>query len=114
VARGLRKLYPYLTTAGEVFHPDPSVTSFFTGGVKRYDGIDSGLSTVSISRCYFTIRDVLLRNAPVGRIVDVLRHDALYVHPERLVTSSRIMTCRGRQRGRQFSSKAKAGVWTDD
>jgi glycosidase len=83
---GLRKLYPYLTTVGEVFHPDPSVTSFFTGGVKRYDGIDSGLSTVLDFPMYFTIRDVLLRNAPVGRIADVLRHDALYVHPERLVT----------------------------
>jgi len=28
---GLRKLYPYMTTIGEVFHPDPSVTSFFYG-----------------------------------------------------------------------------------
>ncbi len=83
---GLRKLYPYLTTVGEVFHPDPSVTSFFTGGVKRYDGIDSGLPTVFDFPMYFTIRDVLLRNAPVGRIADVLRHDALYLHPERLVT----------------------------
>ncbi len=82
---GLRKLYPYLTTVGEVFHPDPSVTSFFTGGVKRSDGIDSGLSTVFDFPMYFTIRDVLLRNAPVGRIADVLRHDTLYVHPERLV-----------------------------
>ena len=34
---------------------------------------------------YFTLRDVLLRNAPAGRIADVLRHDALYVHPEMLV-----------------------------
>src|SRR5262249_51013692 len=25
---GLRKIYPRLTTIGEVFHPDPSVTSF--------------------------------------------------------------------------------------
>jgi glycosidase len=83
---GLRKLYPYLTTVGEVFHPDPSVTSFFTGGVKRYDGIDSGLSTVFDFPMYFTIRDVLLRTAPVGRIADVLRHDALYLPHEKLVT----------------------------
>ena len=75
-----------MTTIGEVFHPDASVTSFFVGGAKRFDGIDSGLSTVFDFPMYFTIRDVLLRNAPVGRIADVLRHDALYVHPERLVT----------------------------
>jgi glycosidase len=34
---------------------------------------------------YFAIRDVLLRNAPVGRIADVLRHDSLYLRPEMLV-----------------------------
>ena len=82
---GLRRLYPYLTTIGEVFHPDPSVTSFFVGGVRRYDGIDSGLSTVFDFPMFFTLRDVLLRNAPAGRIADVLRHDALYAHPEMLV-----------------------------
>jgi glycosidase len=82
---GLRRIYPYLTTVGEVFHPDPSVTSFFVGGVKRYDGIDSGLSTVFDFPMFFTLRDVLLKNAPVGRIADVLRHDTLYVHPEMLV-----------------------------
>jgi glycosidase len=82
---GLRRLYPYLTTIGEVFHPDPSVTSFFVGGVKRYDGIDSGLSTVFDFPMFFTLRDVLLRDASTGRIADVLRHDALYVDPEMLV-----------------------------
>ena len=83
---GLRRLYPYLTTIGEVFHPDPSVTSFFVGGVRRYDGIDSGLSTVFDFPMFFMLRDVLLRNAPTGRIADVLRHDALYAHPEMLVS----------------------------
>ena len=82
---GLRRLYPYLATIGEVFHPDPSVTSFFAGGVRRYDGIDSGLSTVFDFPTFFTLRDVLLRNAPTGRIADVLWHDALYAHPEMLV-----------------------------
>jgi neopullulanase len=82
---GLRRIYPYLTTIGEVFHPDPSVTSFFVGGVKRYDGIDSGLSTVFDFPMFFALRDVLLQNAPVGRIADVLRHDALYVRPDMLI-----------------------------
>jgi glycosidase len=82
---GLRRLYPYLTTIGEVFHPDPTVTSFFVGGERRYDGIDSGLSTVFDFPMFFTLRDVLLRGAPTGRIADVLRHDALYIHPDLLV-----------------------------
>lgn len=82
----LHQIYPYMTTIGEVFHPDPSVTSFFAGGQRRSDRIDSGLDTLFDFPMYFTLRDVLLRNEPVGRIADVLRHDSLYVHPDVLVT----------------------------
>jgi len=82
---GLRRIYPYLTTIGEVFHPDPAVTSFFAGGVRRYDGIDTRLSTLFDFPLFFALRDVLLGNAPVGRIADVLRQDSLYPHPELLV-----------------------------
>jgi glycosidase len=83
---GLRRIYPRLTTIGEVFHPDASVTSFFAGGQKRYDGIDTGVSTLFDYPRYFVLHDVLLNGAPVGRIADVLRHDALYPRPDELVT----------------------------
>ena len=83
---GLRRIYPQLTTVGEVFHPDPSVTSFFAGGQRRSDGIDSGVSTLFDYPMYFALRDVLLKGAPVGRIAAVLRHDSLYPRPDGLVT----------------------------
>ena len=83
---GLHRLYPFVTTVGEVFHPDPSVTSFFAGGQRRFDGIDSGLNTLFDFPMFFALRDVLLQNAPTGRIADVLRHDSLYVRPDTLVT----------------------------
>jgi len=83
---GLRRIYPRLTTIGEVFHPDASVTSFFAGGQKRYDGIDTGVSTLFDYPLYFVLRDVLLNGAPAGRIADVLRHDSLYPRPNDLVT----------------------------
>lgn len=82
---GLRKIYPRLTTIGEVFHPDPSVTSFFAGGQRRWDGIDSGATTVFDYPLYFVLRDVLLHGAPASRLADVLRHDALYPRPDLLV-----------------------------
>jgi glycosidase len=82
---GLRRIYPNLTTIGEVFHPDPTVTSFFVGGRKEWDGIDTGLSTVFDYPLFFVIRDVLLRGAPAGRIANVLREDGLYPHPDWLV-----------------------------
>jgi glycosidase len=83
---GLRRIYPQLTTIGEVFHPDASVTSFFAGGQKRYDGIDTGVSTLFDYPMYFVLRDVLLDGAPAGRIADVLRHDSLYPRSDALVT----------------------------
>jgi glycosidase len=82
---GLRRIYPNLTTIGEVFHPDPVVTSFFVGGKRDWDGIDTGLSTVFDFPLFFAIRDVLLRGAPAGRIAKVLRQDELYPHPDWLV-----------------------------
>jgi neopullulanase len=82
---GLRHIYPKLTTIGEVFHPDPTVTSFFAGGREEWDGIDTGLSTLFDFPMYFAIRDVLLRGAPAGRIANILRQDALYPHSDWLV-----------------------------
>jgi neopullulanase len=82
---GLRRIYPNLTTIGEVFHPDPTVTSFFAGGRKGWDGIDTGASTVFDYPLYFVIRDVLLHGAPAGRIANILREDALYPHPDWLI-----------------------------
>jgi glycosidase len=81
----LHQIYPRLTTIGEVFHPDPTVTSFFVGAKKGWDDIDSGLTTVFDFPLFFAIRDVLLRGAPAGRIANVLRQDSLYPHPELLV-----------------------------
>jgi neopullulanase len=82
----LKKIYPRLTTIGEVYHPDPSVTSFFAGGERRFDGVDSGLTTVFDYPMYFALRDVLAGKAPAAKLADVLRHDSLYVRPDELVT----------------------------
>lgn len=81
----LRRIYPRLSTIGEVFHPDPTVTSFFVGGRRGWDGIDTQLTTEFDFPTYFTLRDVLLKGAPVGKIANILRQDSLYLHPEYLL-----------------------------
>jgi glycosidase len=81
----LRKIYPRLSTIGEVFHPDPTVTSFYQGGRKGWDGIDTQLTAPFDFPLYFTLRDVLLNGAPVGKLANILRQDSLYPHPEFLV-----------------------------
>ncbi len=80
----LHRVYPHLTTVGEVFNRDPEVTSFFAGGV-AHNGIDTGLDTPFDFPVFFTLRDVLAHGKPMTELATVLRQDALYPHAERLV-----------------------------
>lgn len=81
----LHSIYPHLTTVGEVFHRDPEVTSFFAGSV-AHEGVDTGLDTPFDFPLDFALRDGLAHDKPMSELVSVLRQDALYPHPERLVT----------------------------
>ena len=85
----LHTAFPHLTTVGEIYHHDPEVTSFFAGGAAR-DGaegdIDTGLDTPFDYPMCFALRDVLTQNKPMTELTGILRQDALYPHPERLVT----------------------------
>lgn len=84
----IRAQFPNLTDVGEVFKSDPTITSYFAGGVAR-DGvggsIDTGLWTPFDFPTMFALRDVLTKNKPMAELADVLRQDRLYPHPERLV-----------------------------
>ena len=82
----LRQVYPQINGVGEVADGDSTITSFFEGGRKQFDGIDSGLATVFDFPLCFALRDVIVKGEPMEKIVDVLRHDELYPHPEMLVT----------------------------
>jgi neopullulanase len=82
----VRSVYPKINSIGEIWDPDASVTSFFAGGRKEWDGIDSGLQTMFDFPLSFALRDVVIRGQSVQKIVDVLQKDALYLHPEMLVT----------------------------
>jgi glycosidase len=85
----LHAAFPHLTTVGEIYHRDPEVTSFFAGGA-AHDGaegdIDTGLDTPFDYPLCFALRDVLTQGKPMTELTGILRQDALYPHPERLVT----------------------------
>ncbi len=86
----LHALYPHLTTVGEVLSADPTVDSYFAGGVK-HNGVDTGLYTTFDFPGFFALRAALAGPSPTGdqpmtRLTDVGRQDWLYPHPERLVT----------------------------
>lgn len=84
--RGVRAVYPHLDSIGEVADSDPAITAFFAGGRRQFDGVDSGLPTVFDFPLEAALRDVINRGQSMAKIVEVLRRDALYPHPELLAT----------------------------
>jgi glycosidase len=82
----IREVYPQIDDIGEVADPDSSITAFFEGGRKQFDGIDTGLSTVFDFALRDALRDVIIKGDSVEKIITVLRHDELYPHPEMLIT----------------------------
>lgn len=82
----LQSTYPNFFAVGEVYNFEPPVVSYFAGGQKGFDGIDTHLTTPFDFPMNSAIREVVNRNASAKKIVDVLRQDRLYPHPELLVT----------------------------
>jgi glycosidase len=83
---GLRSHYHDFFTVGEIYNSDPTVTSYWAGGQTGFDGIDTHLTTPFDFPMNSSIRDVVAHGASAKKIVDVLRQDRLYPHPELLVT----------------------------
>jgi neopullulanase len=82
----LHEVYPHIDDVGEVADPDSSITAFFAGGRKQFDGIDTGLSTVFDFAMRDAIRDTIIKGDSMQEIVTVLQHDELYPQPDMLVT----------------------------
>jgi len=81
-----RQIYPGLFSIGEVSDKDPVITSFFEGGRRQFDGVDSAATTVFDFPLEYAVRDVINRGVRMQRLIDVLRQDALYPQPDDLVT----------------------------
>ena len=82
----LKRQYPVMRAVGEVFDPDPAVPSFFQGGAKRFDGVDSGVDSVFDFPDYFNMRKVLTAGESFEVLSRTLAADRLYPDPDRLVT----------------------------
>ena len=80
----LKALYPKLTDVGEISGGDVQINSSFAGGVTR-NGVDTGLWTPLDYPLHYAIRNAFTGSSPMTEIATILRQDALYPHPERLV-----------------------------
>jgi neopullulanase len=84
--RELFRIYPHTNTIGEVYNFDPTITSFFEGGKKSWDGLDDGLTTMFDFPMQSTIREVVIRDKPAASLQKTMRYDSLYLRPDELVT----------------------------
>jgi glycosidase len=86
LSMALRRQYPHLWMVGEVFDFDAAHTSFFIGGKRGWDGIDTELDSVFDFPVWKASIDVFTNAKPVRALRDVLKYDANYPDPSRLVT----------------------------
>lgn len=81
----LHALYPHLTEVGEAKSTDPVFTSSYAGGVVR-NGVDTTLWTPFDFPLADALHRAFAEGGPLSAISSILASDALYPHPERLVT----------------------------
>lgn len=82
----IKRDFPHVRIAGEVFDEDPALVSFFQGGKARFDGIDTGIDSLFDFPQYFAIRSALAQGGSMEALGSVLAHDSLYQNPSNLVT----------------------------
>ena len=82
----LKKEFPNFRVVGEVKDGDPIHTSFFQGGRKRFDGVDSGLDSLLDFPLFYPIRHAFAEGHRVDEIPKMLANDYLYNDSEILVT----------------------------
>ncbi len=82
----IKSEYPKLRVVGEMFDGDPALVSFFQGGRKQFDGIDSGVDSLFDFPQFYKIREVFAQNKSMRELATMLAHDYLYPDPNLLVT----------------------------
>ena len=82
----IRRHYPAVNVVGEVFDGDPGLVSFFQGGRKEFDGVDTGVTSLFDFPLHYAIRKFFTGGAPATDLAKVIAHDSLYRDPNQLVT----------------------------
>ena len=84
--KGVFATYPNFFAVGEIYDADPTVTSYWAGGNKGFDGVDTLLTTPFDFPMQDALNKVINQGQSVKTIANVLRQDRLFPHPELLVT----------------------------
>ena len=84
LSNSLHRQYPKMWMVGEVFERDAAQTSFFIGGHKGWDGIDTKLDSVFDFPLWNASLLVFTNKLPMRALRDQLKYDALYPEPSRI------------------------------
>ncbi len=86
LCQAVHRQHPRLWIVGEVLDLDPIDTSYYLGGRKGWDGLDTGLDSVFDFPLWAASANVFRGEGPASSLRSILRSDALYADPMRLTT----------------------------
>jgi glycosidase len=82
----IKREYPRMDVVGEVFDGDPSLVSFFQGGRRGWDGIDTRVDALFDFPLLFPLRRAFAEGKSLREVAQMLARDHLYPAPGSLVT----------------------------
>jgi glycosidase len=82
----IKREYPNFRVFGEVKDGDPVHVSFYQGGIKRFDGVDTGLDSLLDFPLFYPARRAFGEGQNVKEVAQALSKDYLYTNPGLLVT----------------------------
>jgi glycosidase len=82
----VKREFPNARVVGEVLDGNPAFVSFYQGGRKGFDGIDTGVDSMFDFPLMFAMRKAYAQEGPVRDVAQVLAHDHLYPDPHMLIT----------------------------
>jgi glycosidase len=81
----IKREYPAMRVVGEVFDGDPSLLSFFEGGRRQWDGLDTRVDALFDFPLLFPLRRAFAEGKPLREVAQMLGRDHLYNNPMTLV-----------------------------
>jgi glycosidase len=82
----IKRQYPSMTVVGEVFDGDPSLVSFFQGGRRGWDGIDTRVDALFDFPLLFPLRRAFAEGKSLREVAQMLSRDHLYPNASALMT----------------------------
>jgi glycosidase len=81
----IKREYPSMTVVGEVFDGDPSLVSFFQGGRRGWDGIDTRVDAMFDFPLLFPLRRAFAEGKSLREVAQMLSRDHLYPNASALM-----------------------------